>query len=116
VVLLSQALRLLGKPSVPIILPLVTPLANAVRRFGVVDFATDQLRFLLYGRVADNSRMKEEFGFSPRFSTKDAVLDFGRGQRVRRLVSAEQMADWERDLYAFLRRKGQERFEASRRG
>ena len=116
VVLLSQALRLLGKPSVPIILPLVTPVANAVRRFGVVDFATDQLRFLLYGRVADNARMKEEFAYTPRSTTKEAVLDFGRGERVRRLVSAEQMADWERDLYAFLRRKGQERFEASRGG
>jgi hypothetical protein len=30
---------------------------------------------------------------------------------MRRLVSERQLADWERDLYAFLRRKNQERFE-----
>ena len=114
VALLSQALRLVGKLSVPVILPLVSPVAGAFRRFGVVDFATDQLRFLLYGRVADNTRMKEEFGYTPVFTTKDSLVDFARGRRVYRLVSAEQMADWERDLYTFLRRKRQERFEAAR--
>jgi hypothetical protein len=30
------------------------------------------------------------------------------------LVSEERIADWERDLYAFLRRKNQERFESTR--
>jgi UDP-glucose 4-epimerase len=114
VVLLSQALRLVGKPSVPVILPLVAPVASIMRRFGIVDFATDQLQYLLFGRVADNSRLKQEFDYSPTFSTRQALLDFARGRRVYRLVSEEQIADWERDLYAFLRRKGQERFEASR--
>jgi UDP-glucose 4-epimerase len=111
VLMLSQALRLMGRPSVPVILPLIAPIAGAVRRLGVVDFATDQLRYLLYGRVADNSRMKERFGFEPRFSSRAALLDFARGQRVRRLISERQVAEWERDLYAFLRRKNQERFE-----
>lgn len=115
VLLLSQALRLMGRPSVPVVLPLVAPMASVFRRFGVVDFATDQLRYLLYGRVADNARMKERFGFAPRFTTKDALLDFARGRRVRRLVSERRLADWERDLYAFLRRKNQERFEKTRR-
>ena len=115
VVLLSQALRLMGKPSVPILLPLVQPIAAALRRLGVVDFATDQLRFLLFGRVADNERLKTVFGYEPKYSTKAALLDFARGRRVKRLVSEERLADWERDLYAFLRRKNQEKFEASRR-
>jgi UDP-glucose 4-epimerase len=114
VVLLSQALRLVGKPSVPVILPLVAPVAGIMRRFGIVDFATDQLQYLLFGRVADNTRLKREFDYSPMFSTREALLDFARGRQVYRLVSEEQIADWERDLNAFLRRKGQERFEASR--
>ena len=116
VVLLSQALRLIGKPSVPIVLPLVQPMAAAVRRFGLVDFATDQLKFLLFGRVADNARLKEEFGYRPAFTTKEALLDFSGGRPIRRLVSSERLSDWEREVYAFLRRKGQERFEETRRG
>jgi UDP-glucose 4-epimerase len=115
VVLLSQALRLMGKPAVPVVLPLVAPLAGLVRRFGLVDFATDQLQFLLFGRVADITRLKTEFGYRPRYSTRDALLDFARGRRVRRLVSADQLSDWEREVYAFLRRKNQERFEKAGR-
>jgi UDP-glucose 4-epimerase len=115
VVLLSQALRLIGKPALPVILPFVQPIAGILRKLGVVDFATDQLRFLLFGRVADNERLKTVFGYEPKFSTKEALLDFARGKRVTRLVSEDRIADWERDLYAFLRRKNQEKFEASRR-
>jgi UDP-glucose 4-epimerase len=114
VVLLSQALRLLGKPSVPVILPLVAPIADVVRRLRIVDFATDQLRYLLYGRVADTTRLKEKFGYTPEYSTRDALLDFARERRIRQMVSAEQLSDWERDVYAFLRRKNQERFERVR--
>jgi UDP-glucose 4-epimerase len=116
VVLLSQAIRLLGRPSVPVILPLVSPLASLVRRLGIVDFPTDQLRFLLYGRVADHTRLREVFGYEPRYTTTEALLDFARGREVRRLVSAGQLEDWERDVYAFLRRKNQERFEQARSG
>jgi UDP-glucose 4-epimerase len=114
VVLLSQALRLLGKPSVPVILPLVAPIADVVRRLRMVDFATDQLRYLLYGRVADTTRLKEKFGHTPEYSTRDALLDLARERRIRKLVSPEQLSDWEREVYAFLRRKNQERFERAR--
>ena len=115
VVLLSQALRLVGKLTVPVVLPFVGPIASGLRRFGIVDFATDQLRFLLFGRVADTTRLHHVFGYKPQYTTKAALLDFARGRRVSRLVSEEQLADWERDLYAFLRRKNQERFETTRR-
>ena len=54
VVYLSQAIRILGRLPAPILLPLALPLGSALRRFGLVDFSTDQLRLLVYGRVADN--------------------------------------------------------------
>jgi UDP-glucose 4-epimerase len=111
VVYLSQAVRILGRPSVPIILPLVTPVANLLKRTGRVDFATDQLQFLLYGRVVETSRLKNDFGYTPVHSTKEALRDFMAGRRLRQVVSHAQMEQWERDVYAFLRRKGQERFE-----
>src|SRR5947207_5783914 len=42
-VYLSQAVRMLGRPPLPLLLPLVAPVASAVRRAGLVDFSTDQL-------------------------------------------------------------------------
>src|SRR5438105_9488863 len=106
---LSQAVRLLGKPPFPLLLPLVTPVANAIRRAGLVDFATDQLRFLLYGRVVDNTRLKQAFGFTPGFTTRAALEDFIRGRRIQQVLPHETVEQWERALYAFLRRRGQEK-------
>jgi len=59
-----------------VILPLATPLANLLRRAGKVDFATDQLQFLLYGRVVDTARLKDRFGYSPAYTTRAALQDF----------------------------------------
>src|SRR5438105_14403522 len=106
---LSQIVRLLGRPPLPLLLPLVSPVANAIRRAGLVDFSTDQLRFLLYGRVVDNSRLKSAFGFTPGFTTRAALEDFIRGRRIKQVLPRETVEQWEHDLYAFLRRRGQER-------
>lgn len=112
VVYLSQAVRLVGRPPLPVILPLVTPLAKALRRAGRVDFATDQLRFLLYGRVVDTERMKREFGSVPRLTTRQALEDFVRSRRLRQLISPERAERWEQDVFAFLRRQGRSDVEA----
>jgi UDP-glucose 4-epimerase len=80
---LSQGVRILGKPPVPVVLPLVTPLANALRRAGRVDFATDQLRFLLYGRVVDTDRLEHVLGYRPRRTTREALEDFATARRLR---------------------------------
>ncbi|HEX9376257.1 MAG TPA: SDR family oxidoreductase [Actinomycetota bacterium] len=116
VVYLSQAVRLMGRPPIPVILPLATPLANLLKRAGRVDFATDQLQFLLYGRVVDTTRLKEDFGFTPEHTTREAVEDFVVGRRLRQVITQERAEKWERDVYDFLRRQGQERFERSKKG
>ncbi len=105
VLLLSQAARICGKPTVPVPLPLASPLAAAMRRFRLVDFPRDQLRFLVYGRVADNRRLKEVFGFTPLLDTRMALEEFVSGQRFRRLYTPEQAEVWERDVAAYLRRR-----------
>ena len=114
IVYLSQAVRFLGRLPVPVILPLVSPIASLLRRTGRVDFAADQLRFLLYGRVVDNSRLKKEFGFTPKYTTRAALEDFVQGRRISQVLPRDRMEQWEREVYAFLRRVGQERFEAAK--
>jgi len=114
VVYLSQAVRLVGRPSIPVLFQLAEPVANLLRRTGRVDFPTDQLPFLVYGRVVDTQRMKAEFGFTPQYTTRQALEDFVAARRVRQVVSPAQVERWERDVYDFLRRKGQERFEKAK--
>lgn len=106
---LSQAIRICGKPSAAVPMPLAAPLAGILQRFGLVDFPRDQLRFLVYGRVADNARLKTRFGYRPAFTTRAALEEFVGGQRSPRLVTPDRAERWEEDLYEWLRRRGRER-------
>jgi UDP-glucose 4-epimerase len=114
VLLLSQAIRICGKVPLPVILPLTSPLAAAFRRLRVVDFPADQVRFLIYGRVADNERLKCEFGYTPAYTSRAALEEFVAGNRTRRLMTPERARSLEHDAYEFLRRKALERLERAR--
>lgn len=103
VVFLSQALRLLGRPQIPVVLPLAQPTAQVLRSVGVVDFPTDQLRLLLYGRVVDTQRAKQSLGFTPRYTTIEALLDFKNGRDADFSLQYQRRPDWERDLIEYLR-------------
>jgi UDP-glucose 4-epimerase len=101
VVLLSQAIRIAGKPALPIPEPLVNRVAELVGR--TVDFSPEQVRFLQYGRVADTSAAREQLGFIPKWSSPQAFEDFA-ATRLRKLVTEEQVARLERDALGLLRR------------
>ncbi len=106
VLLLSQAIRICGRFPLPVPLPLATPLASAMGRIGVIDFPSDQLQYLVYGRVADNRRLKERFGYTARYTTRQALNDFVAGHRLRRFVTPDRAERWEQELYDILRRRG----------
>jgi len=76
VLLLSQAIRRAGRIPVSVPAPLVGPLGEVLRRSGVADFSPEQLRFLNFGRVVDISRLINEFGYRPRYTTAEAFADF----------------------------------------
>ena len=95
VLLLSQALRRLGRPSLPVPSPAVSIVARAFRSAGVVDFSPEQMRYLQHGRVADVRRLARGFGWSPR-STSEAFDDFVQASATSPVpaaaVHAEQLA------------------------
>jgi UDP-glucose 4-epimerase len=110
IVYLSQAIRLAGKVPVPVPLPLAQLIASGVRRTGRLDFSPEQMRFLLFGRVGDISRLRTEISYEPQFSTRSAVEDFVGSKRIESLIDRDTAIRWERELYDFLTRKGQEKF------
>ncbi len=105
VVYLSQAIRLAGKVPLPVFLPMMSPISSAIRSTGLVDFSPEQLSFLLYGRVADTRRLKTDFGYTPGYSTLEALGDFIEHRKLARVFSEEQAEQWEQDLYQFLARR-----------
>ena len=102
VLLLSQAIRICGKLPLPLLVPLVSPVAGAIRRFGLIDFPSDQVRFLIYGRVADNERLKRSFGYSPAYTTRAALEEFVEGNQSRRVMTPQRARGIERGVYALL--------------
>ncbi|MGH2727226.1 MAG: SDR family oxidoreductase [Actinomycetota bacterium] len=108
VIYMSKAVRMAGKVSLPVFVPFMGLIAAAVRQTGLVDFSSDQVKFLLYGRVADVDRLKRRFGYTPEYTTEEAFRDFIAKRKLAKIFSNEQAAQWERDLYEFLARRGYE--------
>jgi len=83
---LTKMLRQAGRQSLPIASPLFQPVNVGARRLGLFDFSPDFRRLLRYGRGVDTARLVEEIGFSPRYSTQQAVADYARKLTGRRLM------------------------------
>lgn len=109
VVFLSQAIRMLAHAQMPIFAPAAQTAANLLRRFGVVDFPTDQLKLMLFGRVVDTRRARELLGFVPRFTTRETLEDF-RDHRTRDVTpEPNTRPTWERELFEYLRQRNAQR-------
>jgi UDP-glucose 4-epimerase len=84
---LTRMLRLAGKPTLPIASPVFGPLVQAGKRLGLTGtFSDDFSRLLRYGRAVDTTRLTEEVGFQPLYSTVAAVQDYLAKQSGRRVV------------------------------
>jgi UDP-glucose 4-epimerase len=72
----AQAVRRAGRIPVPVPSSALSPISRAVRLFGFAAFSAAQVRLLAPGRVLDTTRLREQVGFVPRFTTMAAFDDF----------------------------------------
>jgi UDP-glucose 4-epimerase len=92
VLLLSQAIRRAGRPDVVVPQTAVSLVGGLFRRFGLVDFSPEQLRFLEHGRVVDTTRLTTQFGYTPKYTTAEAFDEFVRTRITRRYLPQRQLA------------------------
>jgi UDP-glucose 4-epimerase len=76
VLMLSQAVRRLQRPAVPLPSFAVGRVGTTLRSARVADFSPEQLGLLTYGRGVDTVRMRTELGFEPTYTTAEAFADF----------------------------------------
>lgn len=69
-----QAVRLVGARRVPVPMPFEGVLRWAVRESGLAAVPSDHVPLLAWGRTVDTRRMREELGFEPTYSTREALL------------------------------------------
>jgi UDP-glucose 4-epimerase len=90
VLLLSQAIRRAGRTSIQFPSPAVSLVGSAFRRTGLVDFSPEQVQFLQFGRGVDTTRLHDDFGFSPKYTTIEAFDDFVSGSGLTRIVDPQR--------------------------
>ncbi|MHA6801462.1 NAD-dependent epimerase/dehydratase family protein [Bounagaea algeriensis] len=103
VILLSQAIQRAGRVPVPVPRTAV-PALHALLRGATVGFDSEQLRYLAHGRAVDTTRLRERFGYTPRWGTGQAFDDYVRGRELRQLVDADQVRWVERTVGTLLSR------------
>jgi UDP-glucose 4-epimerase len=70
---LTRMARMAGRTTLPVPAPLFGTATGAAKRVGLLDFSEDFRRLLRFGRAVDIGRLVREIGFTPRYSTPDAV-------------------------------------------
>jgi UDP-glucose 4-epimerase len=76
VMMLSQAIRRLGRPSLPMPPFAVAAFGSAMRQAKLADFSREQVAFLTYGRGVETTRMRDVLGFHPSRTTEEAFSEF----------------------------------------
>ena len=103
VLLLSQAIRRAGRLPLPVPTVAVGPLGRLLRSARLVDFSPEQMRLLNFGRVVDNTRLREQFGFTPRRTTTQAFDDYVRGRALSPVLDPARFAAIERGVLSAAR-------------
>jgi UDP-glucose 4-epimerase len=80
---LSTAIKLAGRMAVPV----PGPVARSVAALGwvaqVVEAPPSFLKYLRYLCIADGQKTRDVMGFTPAFTSREALLDFVNAQRLR---------------------------------
>ena len=77
---LREIAALLGKPYRALPAWLVRAALSLLKPLGLSQYGPEQLDFLRYRPVLSNNRLKQDFGFSPRYSSREAFLAFLQAQ------------------------------------
>ncbi len=76
VLTMKQIARIMGKPFISLPVPLVAAGLRVGKRLGLTQYGPEQLGFLRYRPVLHNRRLKEDFGYTPRKTTRQVFNYF----------------------------------------
>jgi UDP-glucose 4-epimerase len=91
VMMLSQAVRRLGRPGVAVPVPALGGLGSVLKQVGLFGPSPELAQYLTFGRGVDTRRMRQVLGFEPAHSTESAFAAFA-GTVAPSLVPHPRMA------------------------
>ncbi|GAC1472682.1 MAG: NAD-dependent epimerase/dehydratase family protein [Candidatus Dormibacteraceae bacterium] len=106
VVLLSQAIGIMGGRPAPILLPYGHWLTRiALRALTGVDIQAHLARVIAFGSVADTSRLEREFGWKPGFTSRAVMDGLARGKTLEVIETPSPPQEYELQVYLQRRRR-----------
>jgi UDP-glucose 4-epimerase len=72
---LREIAAMMGKPYIPVPVWLITAALWVLKRLRLTQYGPEQVNFLRYRPVLSNKRLKEEFGYTPRKTSRE-VFDY----------------------------------------
>ena len=106
IVLLSQAIGVMGGRPAPVLPPYGRWLAQlALRAFARVDIPGHLADVIAFGSVMDGSRFEAEFGWKPHHSSRDVMDGLARGQDVEVIEAPSPPQEYELQVYLQRRRR-----------
>jgi UDP-glucose 4-epimerase len=80
VLTMKEIAGMLSRPYLPLPVPLVRTGLAILKKLGLTQYGPEQVNFLRYRPVLSNRRLKEEFGYMPRMTTRE-VFEYYVSQR-----------------------------------
>ncbi len=108
VVLLSQAIAIMGGRAAPVLFPYGRWMARwGLRAVTGIDLPGHLADVLAYGSVADCSRLATGFGWSPAFQTRAVMDAFARGKDAEVIEAPSPPQEYELQIYLQRRRRAE---------
>lgn len=82
---LLTVLRLCGRVALPVPTSMLYPIVGGLWQANLGIMPPRYVDFLRYVWVADGAKAEKVLGFTPKYSTRDTILDFAETQRLRQL-------------------------------
>ncbi|RAV17958.1 hypothetical protein DQP55_00195 [Mycolicibacterium sp. GF69] len=106
VIMMSQAIRRAGRIALPVPRPALWAADSLWRATRYTELDREQLDYLSYGRVMDTSRMRNELGYNPKWTTAEAFDDYVRGRGLTPIVDPRWVRSMESRAVAAAQRWG----------
>jgi UDP-glucose 4-epimerase len=106
VIMMSQAIRRSGRLPLPVPRPALWAVDSLRRATRYTELDREQLDYLSYGRVMDTTRMRNDLGYSPKWSTVEAFDDYVRGRGLTPIIDPRWVRSMESRAVAAAQRWG----------
>jgi UDP-glucose 4-epimerase len=106
IIMMSQAIRRSGRMALPVPRIALSAVDSLWRATRYTEVDREQLDYISYGRVMDTTRMRDDLGYSPKWTTMEAFDDYVRGRGLTPIIDPQWVRSVESRAVAAAQRWG----------